>query len=175
MAYTYSKISTVTVGSGGTLSINFIAIPQNYTDLLLLCSLRNTRASSGPGYATMLINGKSNQFSRRRLYVNEDGTVGSNSGSDNDVMFSVATDAQTANVFGNSQIYFPNYTSSNLKSFAIEETSENNSATNINKSLLALLWSYTEPITSIEINSSHSSLSFKQYSTATLYGIKAEV
>jgi hypothetical protein len=46
MAYTYSKIASVTIGSGGSSSINFIAIPQNYTDLILKLSARDDTAGT---------------------------------------------------------------------------------------------------------------------------------
>ena len=45
MAYTYSKIASVTVGSGGSTSIEFLAIPQNYTDLVIKVSGRSARSA----------------------------------------------------------------------------------------------------------------------------------
>jgi len=173
MAYTYSKIASVTVGSGGSSSIDFIAIPQNYTDLLVKFSLRNTRSSTGPGYGQILINASTSNFSSRSIYVNEDNTIGSNSRTNNYIMFSVATDAQTANTFGSAELYIPNYSASINKSMSFEETSENNAILNVNRYLSAILWSNTAAINSITISAETNT--FKQYSTATLYGIKAEV
>ena len=49
MAVTYKLIETVTVGSGGAASIEFGSIPQTYTDLVLVGSLRSTSTSSNTG------------------------------------------------------------------------------------------------------------------------------
>ena len=45
MAVTYKLIETVTVGSGGAASIEFSSIPQTYTDLKVVYSLRSTNSS----------------------------------------------------------------------------------------------------------------------------------
>jgi hypothetical protein len=40
----YNLIATTTVGSGGAASIDFTGIPQTYTDLFLVSSLRSNAA-----------------------------------------------------------------------------------------------------------------------------------
>jgi hypothetical protein len=45
MATTYTLISSVTVGGGGTSTITLSSIPSTYTDLALLLCGRTTRAS----------------------------------------------------------------------------------------------------------------------------------
>ena len=42
MASTYIPIATVTVGSGGATNIEFTSIPNTYTNLIILTSLRGT-------------------------------------------------------------------------------------------------------------------------------------
>ena len=44
MPDTFSKITTVTVGSGGAANITFSSIPQVYTDLCIKISARTTNA-----------------------------------------------------------------------------------------------------------------------------------
>lgn len=168
MAYTYSKIATVTVGSGGASSINFLAIPQNYTDLVLKVSARTNNTGAGNAQVITL-NSSSSSFSTRYLYgdsalaVSGSGTTG--------VGFLDGT-TETANTFAVTDIYFPNYASSNYKSYSIENAMENN-ATSAYMIMYAGLWSNTSAINAISITPSPGS--WVQYTTATLYGIKAEV
>jgi hypothetical protein len=83
------------------------------------------------------------------------------------------TSITTAFTFGNSEAYIPNYTSSNNKSVSIDTVVENNSSTVNIVALNAGLWSNTTAISLISIVPG--SGSWVQYSTATLYGVKAEV
>jgi len=48
-------IQTVTVGSGGAANIEFTSIPQTYTDLVVVLSLRNNR-STAIGYPRFTVN-----------------------------------------------------------------------------------------------------------------------
>ena len=43
---TMTKLATVTVGSGGSSTITFSNIPQNYTDLVVKASLRGTTTTT---------------------------------------------------------------------------------------------------------------------------------
>ena len=169
MAYTYSKIAGVTVGSGGSTSIDFLAIPQNYTDLILKVSAKDTSSNTITG-VRVRPNGLTTNISGRRLYG-----VSPSPGSDTltDLLMLSTGSLVTANTFGNSELYMPNYTSSNYKSVSIDATMENNSSTAYELELIAGLWSNTSAITSLSIYPQ--SGTFVQYSTATLYGIKAEV
>jgi hypothetical protein len=170
MAYTYSKIATYTVGSGGIASIDFTSIPQTYTDLCLKVSLRSAAASVNPGLL-IKFNGSAIGFTGRNVY----GT-GSAAASYSDTSGEIgilAGNNATANTFGNAEIYIPNYAGSNYKSFSVDSLNENN-ATSANQYLYANLWSNTAAITSITLLSG-GSVNFLQYSTAHLYGIKAEV
>ena len=177
MAYTYSKIATVTVGSGGVSSINFLAIPQNYTDLCLKISTRSDDSGSRRQLWVKYNNSSSN-YTGRRLY-GEDGGVGSdnlNNASAGVYGYSFGiTDANgtTANTFGNAEIYIPNYASANYKSSSTDSVLENNSSITYDNWLTANLWSDTTAINQITITLSAGN--FMQYSSATLYGIKAEV
>lgn len=157
-------ISTVTVGSGGASSIDFVNIPQNYTDLVIKVSARNVSGSADGLYLTL--NGSTSSFTYRDLYANGTG-ASSSSGSLRIAGYSDGAN-MTASTFANSEIYIPNYSGSNYKSISTDGTTENN-ATLSYSALVATLWSNTSPITSISITSG---VNLAQYSSATLYGIR---
>jgi hypothetical protein len=167
---TYIQIgSTVTVGSGGASSIDFTSIPSTYTDLVLKISLRSTDANQDP---KIEFNGVTTGYTRRALYAT--GTsVGSASASDSWIG-TINRSADTANTFSNGEIYIPNYASSNYKFYSVDTVSEINLASANYLDFLANLWSNTAAITSIKLSALSGSLTFAQYSTASLYGIKKD-
>jgi hypothetical protein len=167
MPTTFTKIASVTVGSGGSSSIDFTSIPSTYTDLVIKLSARSASTSNFDN-PRLTINGSSSTFSRRILYA-ESGSVGSESASDRLIGAVPAANA-TSNTFGSLDFYLPNYAGSSNKSYSADSVTENNSTTQASW-LLAGLWSTTSAITSITL-SLGSALNFVQYSTATLYGIK---
>jgi hypothetical protein len=128
--------------------IGFTSIPQDGTDLLMLCSLRMSRATTG-GTTNIKLNGSTANFSRRRL-VGSGSSASSQSSSDNVGILFTDGGNQTANTFGNHAIYFPNYTGSTNKSFSVDSVDENN-ATESYQVLTAGLWSNTAAITSIAL------------------------
>jgi hypothetical protein len=172
MAYTYSKIATYTVGSSGVSNITFLNIPQNYTDLCLLLSFRavNSGSAGYDFYADMSFNGSTSNASFRRLagYIT---TVNSDTGS-RLYAASFLGSTGTASTFGNAQVYIPNYAGSNNKSYSGESAAETNTTSNY-LDMTAGLWSNTAAITSITLTPSAGN--FAQYSSAHLYGIKAEL
>jgi hypothetical protein len=78
--------------------------------------------------------------------------------------------AFTANTFSNQEIYIPNYTSSNYKSYSSDAVTENN-ATTVAMGMFAMLWSQTAAINQLTITTD-SGNNLSQYSTAYLYGVK---
>jgi len=175
MAYTYSKIATYTVGSGGVSSINFLNIPQNYTDLLIKFSGRGSGTS---GVMRMQFNITTAGYSNRNLY-GTGSAAGSESATGTSSFFSAVNsgninwNSTTASTFSNMEIYIPNYTSSNYKSISTDAVVENN-ATLGYQFMNAGVLNITAPITQIDLLPSGSE-TFVQYSTAHLYGIKAEL
>jgi hypothetical protein len=160
-------ISTVTVGSGGVATISFTGIPQTYTDLMLVHSMRTSRTAYHESIK-LSFNGSTSSQTNRRLYGD-----GGNAASTNDTLMyggQAGAASGTANTFGNSTVYIPNYTSSNNKSSSEEGTGENN-ATGSLIDMNANLWANTAPITSITLTPENSG-TIQQYSTATLYGIR---
>lgn len=166
MAVTYKLIETVTVGAGGSASITFSSIPQTYTDLVLVSSLRSTSASNDLAM-TLAFNGSTSNFTSRYLYGNVPaGTAVS--GSNAFYHGNMNGAGSTASVFTSTSLYIPNYTGSTNKSYSVDNTMENNSTTSY-PFLVAGLWSVTSAITSVTITNASN---FAQYSSASLYGIK---
>lgn len=170
MANTFSKIASTTVGSSGASNINFTSIPDNYTDLLIKTSVRTTAASAAGGQWLFInFNGTNADNTSLVLYG-----LGSSVGS---FIYSSPTpygnyvnpSDYTANTFGSTEIYIPNYASSRPKSFSGDSANETNT-TAAGKNLQAGLWNNNSPITSIQLTLNAGN--FVQYSTATLYGIK---
>ena len=173
MAFTYSKLASTTVGAGGTSTITFSNIPQNYTDLKLVLSTRVSGGSNAWSDHTYSFNGTSTSanVSSRVLYSTGTSAL---STTFTTAYFSIGEgNAGTASTFGNSELYIPNYTSSNNKSMLSDGVSENNATSSLTQ-MQAALWSNTSAITSITITDI-SSNNYVQYSTATLYGIRVEL
>ena len=163
MATTFTKIASVSVGSGGAASIDFTSIPSTYTDL---CVKFSGRTSLTQYLVSLSLNGSTSSFTRRSI-VGDGSSASSFSGSDSqNIVASMSTD--TANTFGNTDIYIPNYAGSANKSVSVDTVEENNGTTA--RALLgAILWSNTAAITALGLTPV--SGSFVQYSTATLYGV----
>lgn len=168
MAANYVLLEKITVGAAGVASVTFNSIPQTgYTDLKLVCSNRNTTASTQD--FKLNFNGVTTNLSQKYLLGAGSGTPSSGSQSYAQIGISPGT-SYTANTFASTEIYIPNYTSSNYKSFSSEDVTENNGTTSY-VWLSANLWSSTAAITSITL--SPNSNNFAQYSTFYLYGLAA--
>ena len=140
---TMQVVSHIKLGSAAA-NITFSSIPQTYTDLLLLTSLRDTTANAGWAYAYIYPNGSSANMSSRFLYGFST-TVGA--ATDTALYHQLVRGASTANTFSNSSVYIANFTSSSHKSFSVDTSTERNDAASIN-AITAGLWSNTAPITS---------------------------
>ena len=162
---TMTLIASNTVGSGGVASVTFSSIPQTYTDLKIVVSARSTSTTIG---LQLEPNGSTSNITTKNLEGN--GSSVSSYSSTNIVGYLVLSSA-TANTFGNTEIYIPNYTSSNYKSVSSDSVNENN-GTSAYSVLTAWLWSSTSVITSLTLQTDNPSTnSFAQYSSFSLYGI----
>ena len=163
----YVLLEKITVGAAGASSVTFSGIPQTgYTDLVVKASARSNRVAAVAD-VNVKFNGSSSNYSSR--YILGNGSTAA-SYTDTAIYLGQAPAANsTSNVFGNSELYIPNYTSSNYKSSSIDAVGEDN-ATNTYTDLSANLWSDTSAITSITFTPSSSS-SFVQYTTFYLYGV----
>ena len=164
-----TKIETVTVGAGGIASIDFNSIPGTYTDLMIVLSGRGTNGSIG---AELLVtfNGDTGANYAYK-FLRGSGSAANSSGASpayNAYGGYISGDGATANTFGNTLIYIPNYSGATAKSVSTDTVSENN-ATAAWQLMTASLWTGTSAITSISLTLY--AASFKQYSSASLYGV----
>ena len=172
MATTYKLIDKVIVGSGGAASVEFTSIPNTYIDLCLILSLRTDGASlerniklnfngvGGSSYYSRLLYG----------YGSFTGSYSQNAAAGFEHFYAVGANA-TSNTFANNQIYIPNYTSSNYKSFSVDSVCETNGGS-ASMGLSAGLFSNTGAISSIKFDQTAGGEKFVQYSSFYLYGIK---
>jgi hypothetical protein len=167
MANTYTLISSVTVGSGGASTITFSSIPQTYTDLVFLFTARNVTNNYGGFFVKCNSSVLNSDITAIRLFGN--GSAASSTTS-KELLWTQSD--FPANIFSPSQMYIPNYTSSNFKSASIEGVT-GNTATDGRQNLTAWQWSQTGAITQVEFGTFDGGFAdkFAQYSTAYLYGI----
>lgn len=160
-------IETKTLGTSQT-TISFSSIPQTFTDLYLVFSLRVTDTSdAGGSYYTIAINGGGTSTTTR--YMQGNGASGSAAaGPLNGLAGVAATNASTANTFCTDTLYLPNYRSSTAKSYSVDSASEND-ATRAFTTIVAGQWNNTAAITSLAFTPSVGD--FMAGSTISLYGI----
>ena len=158
-------IEHIPVGSGGVASIEFTSISGDYTDLLLIGSIRNDNANR---HFTLEFNDFTTNFTSREL-SGTGSAAGSSARTDSDVRGGTTASTYTSNTFSSFAITIPNYAGSSNKSFSIDAVAENNATTSL-QYITAGLWSVTSAITALKLTSPSN---FVQYSSATLYGITA--
>jgi hypothetical protein len=161
-------IQTITLTSAQA-SINFTSIPQTFTDLVILMSVRDARTaylsyafgsfnSTTTGYTFQTLEGSGASANAARY----------TSGNDARTFGYINGNSSTASTFGNSQTYITNYTSSVNKTWSVEGVSENNASSAL-QALGAGVWANTGAITSISLTTS--TPNFEIGSTVSLYGI----
>lgn len=165
MANTYILIEAKILAVD-TTTVTFNSIPNTYTDLRLLTSMRNNDVDAFDG-VYMSLNGSTSNFTGKYLQGIGSGTPGS--GSIPRYVGVANGAASTANTFSSFDIYFSNYASSNFKSFSSDAVSENDGTLSFAE-FHAGLWSDTAAINSISI--AFSSGPCITGSTFYLYGIK---
>ena len=158
-------VSTVTVGSGGSSSVEWTNIPQTGKDLFCIYSGRLTGASF---VAILRLNNNSGaNYDERTLYGNGSSV---STGQDTSITsfnpFGVASSGYTASTFGNSQFYISNYTGNSNKSVSFDNTTENN-ATLSYQQITAGAWKQTAAVTTVTLTPNAGS--FAEFSTFSLY------
>jgi len=151
-------IAAVTVGAGGTTSIAFNAIPQTYTDLVLVYSAYNTAA-------VLFNNDTAGNYSQRVLRGSGTAVTSTSSSS---VTFGIQIGLQNSSSdLINSATTIPNYAGSTTKTVSVDMVGERNFSAAF-QAIIAGRWTGTAAITSIRIEWSGST--YPQGSTAYLYG-----
>jgi hypothetical protein len=166
MANTYTLINSNVLTSDAA-SVTFSSIPGTYTDLKFVYSARVT--AGGIAHTDFIkFNNSSANFKVRTLQAEGSGTPASGSDTTGTAGLNNGP-TSTSNTFANTEIYIPNYASSNYKSYSVDSVTENN-ATTAYIQLVAGLWSNTAAIT--EINIDPDSGNYLTGSSFYLYGIK---
>ena len=173
MAANYVLLEKITVGAAGAANVTFSGIPQTgYTDLVVKYTARSTAPDSGgstPIDVRLTFNGSSSGYSERMLYgTGSAAASAATSGSFLNWAGTQTNASQTASTFASSEIYIPNYTSSNNKSMSIDAVQENNATASAAR-LVASLWANSAAITSLTLSPDYGN--FAQYSTFYLYGV----
>jgi len=177
MNETLTKLGSYTVSaSGGDTMVTFNNIPQGYSDLKIVGSVR----SAGTGNTVLggLINGSYSGYSHSAVYT-QDST---NASSSQSTTFTVSTTpyarlsecyfdggSQTAGMYTSFEWYMPGYSSSNYKSSTLEFCSESNSASAYVEQG-AIFWQNSAAVTSLSFVLNNGNIA--QYSSFTLYGVK---
>lgn len=170
MANTFALIASSTVGSAGVTSIEFASIPQTFTDLQLVYSIRESQANESLDL-NFYFNNSTSGYSERMAYGTGSGAAAANT-SGGLINWPAGTGSSaTAKTFASGQLYLSRYTGSNYKSVYSDSVSETNNG-GANQILHAALWSNTAAITSIQIKPQSNTGTLVEYSTAYLYGIK---
>ena len=171
MPSTYTLISSNVLGSSAA-SVTFSAIPSTYTDLVLRCSTRGSRAAvidsivikfnadSGTNYSNTIITGVGTTVSS---FANANTTSLSLNTSDGDTA--------TANTFGSFEMYIPNYTATTTKPISTISLSEDNSSNNAYLRVLANQYRGSSAISSIVLTPEIGP-NWLSGSSFYLYGIK---
>jgi hypothetical protein len=168
MSVFLQPIFTQVVGSTAISSIAFNNIPQNYTDLKIVFSVRSNYSSSIDNILTTFNNTTSN-YSFTEAYGSGTGTGSGYQSNYSSIQLGYAVgNSTTSNAFSNGEMYIPNYTSLNYKSCIVDCVNTGN-LINQYLDLGAGLWSNTSAITSIKMATKFGSI--MQYSTFSLYGV----
>jgi len=171
MSSTYEKIATNTLGSNQN-SITFSSIAGTYTDLILICSYRDTRAQTY-SYPKIQVNSDTgSNYSQTSLYG--DGSSAASNRASNATSIQIyegAGDNSTASIFAPFVIQFQNYSNTTTnKTILIRGNNTSGAAGNVLSAQVGL-WRSTSAINAITIIGD---TQIATGSTFTLYGIKAE-
>jgi hypothetical protein len=172
MANTFTKIQTITVGSGGQTTVSFTSIPQTYSHLKFLISTKDTTDTPTDGLLTKVNSDTNANYSYKGMegvHTTNTPTFTSQLNTTSFQPSVIQPGTYTASVFGNLELNFYNYTSSLYKITASDYVVENNAQSAVANGFRAGLWSSSSAITSVLFTAP---VNYAQYSTFTLYGLK---
>lgn len=168
----YESISTVTVGAGGTSSIDFTSIPSTYKHLQIRGIGRLTTASSGASNIGVRFNSDSGtNYSYHILSGRTSSAASGGAGNSNQMYLPdmIIRDGSTANAYSGFVIDILEYANTNIyKTIRALSGWDSNGDGKI--ALTSGNWRNTAAVTSITLVP-ESDL-YKQYSQFALYGIK---
>jgi hypothetical protein len=181
VAGTYESIATVTVGSGGSASVDFTSIPSDYTHLQIRGILQTNRSSYIVDLTTVQFNNDTGaNYSSHNLYGGYNTTPNVNTDANtsaSDMAFHGLNSGVGANIFNAVVMDILDYANTNkyktvrnLQGFDVNGTVGTGSLGGT-IALSSGSWRNTNAVTSVKISMIDGTL-FNQYSSLALYGIK---
>lgn len=169
MANTFTLIGSQTIATTGTASIVFSSIDQTYTDLILLTSLNDSGYGSINATAYVKYNSSTTNYAGK-YWLAQTGASTPSAGTPTGIPYIINLPAQLAptNNFSNGMFYIPNYSAAKYKAAISDNVMAVNTGANV-YGQMASLWSDNTAISTLTITTDGS---FRQYSSAYLYGIK---
>lgn len=159
--------------SADAVGISFNNIPQTFTDLKILASVRDSRNSfAGQSDMWIRFNGDSSSLYSLTIYRGDGSTGRTSFQRSNQTELWIGdtnTALQSANTFATNDIYIPNYTTTLFKQIICDSATETSATGDAALSFHSGLYRSSAPITSIRIESIAPNI--KASSTFTLYGI----
>lgn len=168
MANTMFLISKIVVGAGGVSTLSFTSIPQTYSDLYIKASLR-TNANGEADNCILSVNGSTANIGWARLYGEGTGIGANTSVTSTNISMVTAANTLTANVFGNGDLYLPDYTTSKNKTLVGTSCTEKNGTVSYQYST-GMHINNSAAITSLSF-APVTGPNFVEHSTIYLYGI----
>jgi hypothetical protein len=168
MANTFELIQAISVGSGGQASIDFTSIPATYTDLCIKLCARSNKTDTDQLF-TVGFNGSTANSNSRNLQGDGSSAV---SGLSATLIFAIGDgNNSTANVFGNCEIYIPNYANTSYNKSNLSDGASETNGTTVGLIMQSGQWSSTSAINQITLTP-NGGQTIQQYSNAYLYGVK---
>lgn len=169
MPVTYEPIASTTLTTA-TASVTFSSIPSNFTDLVLVCQIRNTAAGTQT-YPWIRFNGDTgSNYSFTRMHGNEaNQAVSGRASNQSRFDFCEAPGAgSTSNYFAPIVLQVQNYANTITHKTTLVRFQNQGGA--IQVGALVGLWRSTAAITSILVNGD---TNLESGTTLTIYGIRA--
>lgn len=166
----YDSIATITVGAGGSASIDFTSIPSTYTHLQLRGIVKNTAADSTVRSGFFRLNNDTGA-NYATHYLNGSGTAAGAGGLASQTSAYGITDigASATSVFGAFVMDILDYKNTNKYKTVRSASGADNNGSGFFQ-LFSGLWMSTSAVDRVTLIPG--SNNFAQYSTVALYGIK---
>jgi hypothetical protein len=162
------KLIQTLTATGSSNTFLFDNIPNTFTDLYVVGSIRNTVSALREGVG-LAFNSTFSGYSNTNLYGNGSSATSGFQSNYNSIGESNAA-TSTANNFNNFEIYIANYRSSANKAVSGNSVIENN-ATESRLTFHAYQQTITSPITQVSVFSNSNGTNWISGSTVSLYGI----